>query len=103
MGTGGRLKSWMAVGGATSRRHDAAFAQSDGGLPEGLVKVEGEVIGVRALARLCVTGNSRRRRAAALQGGLRPQSVHRRGTGVGLLPTGRRWRATWRWVGKSAG
>jgi hypothetical protein len=87
------------------------------------VKVKGEMIAVRALARFCVAGNSRRRRAAALQGGLRPQPTKLLSVGqaVPLRPGGcsvrnmkgshgfdmlhhpepvngvptRRWRATW--------
>ena len=63
----------------------------------GVVRVKGEMIGVRALARFCVAGNSRRRRAA-LQGGLRPQNAHNmEGTST------RRWWATWRWAGRPAG
>ena len=95
---------------------------------EGDVKVKGEMIGVRALARFCVAGNSRRRRAAALQGGLRPQPtkllsarqavplrrqrftlrnmegsqgfdmVHRREPVERQCAPNRRWRATWRWA-----
>ena len=77
MVTGGRLKSPMAVSGSDWRsglrlplhhlhHRTEAFLEGD-------VKVKGEMIGVRALARFCVAENSRRRRAAALQGGLRPQ------------------------------
>ena len=52
------------------------------------MKVKGEMIGVQALARFCVAGNSRRCQATALQGGLRPQSIKLQWSGSRLgLPS----------------